>query len=69
MKELVRDFNIPEEDARTALEQCGDLEDALVWLSDPARKVLRKKKKAEGGELEMKENGSDQFKLSILELD
>jgi len=32
VKELTRDYGIPEQEARLALEQTGHVEEALVWI-------------------------------------
>ena len=42
---MMRDYNIAHNDAVTALEQCGDVEEALVWLATSDRELTRKKKK------------------------
>lgn len=44
MTELVDIFKTPKEDAVTALEQTGNIEDALAWLADPNHKITRRKK-------------------------
>ena len=37
VKEMTRDYNISNVDAVIALEQCGDVEEALVWLASSDR--------------------------------
>ena len=41
---MTNDYNIEKDSAIEALEECGSVEEALLWLSDPNRKTSRKKK-------------------------
>lgn len=67
MAELVDIFKTSKQDAVTALEQTGNIEDALAWLADPNHKLLRKKK-VEGECEDNKLLGLSKISCSILEL-
>lgn len=64
--ELVKDFRIKEEEAVTALRECESVEEALVWLSNPNRKITRS---LGTGKDKMKEQVKEQTKkISIVEV-